>query len=191
MQPEPALAAYRVAETLQQKLHPDDWGLSAHIRLSLAGSLLRLARPAEAETEARAVVDGADYSEARIGLSTRAFARKLLGDALRNLGKPAEALPQLEQSVAEQERARGPDDQLTITALSSLGYLRSLTGDPAGALAIVGGMFALGQNIAFLVALAFAVAASANLLNQTIGLLAVIAYLPALLTKPVSSSASL
>ena len=32
-----------------------------------------------------------------------------------------------------------------------------------GALAIVGGMFALGQNIAFLVALAFAVAASANL----------------------------
>jgi DNA-binding winged helix-turn-helix (wHTH) protein/tetratricopeptide (TPR) repeat protein len=135
LQPEPALAAYRVAETLQRRLRPDDWGLSAHIRLSLAGSLLRLARPAEAETEARAVVDGADYSEARIGLSTRAFARKLLGDALRNLGKPAEALPQLEQSVAEQERARGPDDQLTITALSSLGYLRSLTGDPAGALA--------------------------------------------------------
>jgi cation/acetate symporter len=32
-----------------------------------------------------------------------------------------------------------------------------------GALAIVGGIFALGQNIAFLVALAFAVAASANL----------------------------
>jgi cation/acetate symporter len=32
-----------------------------------------------------------------------------------------------------------------------------------GALAILGGMFALGQNIAFLVALAFAVAASANL----------------------------
>jgi cation/acetate symporter len=32
-----------------------------------------------------------------------------------------------------------------------------------GALAIVGGIFALGQNIAFLVALAFAIAASANL----------------------------
>ena len=32
-----------------------------------------------------------------------------------------------------------------------------------GAVAIVGGIFALGQNIAFLVALAFAIAASANL----------------------------
>ncbi|MDQ5856206.1 MAG: cation acetate symporter, partial [Actinomycetota bacterium] len=32
-----------------------------------------------------------------------------------------------------------------------------------GALAILGGIFALGQNVAFLVALAFAVAASANL----------------------------
>ncbi len=38
-----------------------------------------------------------------------------------------------------------------------------LTACVVGALAIVGGIFALGQNIAFLVALAFAVAASANL----------------------------
>ena len=135
MQPEPALAAYQAAERIQQRLRPDDASLSAHIRLSLVGSLLRLARPAEAEALARSVVDGADYSEARIGLSTRAFARKLLGDALRNLGRPAEALPLLEQSVAEQERGRGPDDQLTLAALSSLGYLRSLTGDQPGALA--------------------------------------------------------
>ena len=38
-----------------------------------------------------------------------------------------------------------------------------LTACVIGALAIIGGIFALGQNVAFLVALAFAVAASANL----------------------------
>jgi cation/acetate symporter len=38
-----------------------------------------------------------------------------------------------------------------------------ITACVVGALAIVGGIFALGQNVAFLVALAFAVAASANL----------------------------
>ena len=47
-----------------------------------------------------------------------------------------------------------PEEEVRVARISAL---------VLGAVAIVGGIFALGQNIAFLVALAFAVAASANL----------------------------
>jgi cation/acetate symporter len=47
-----------------------------------------------------------------------------------------------------------PDSEVRVARISSL---------VIGAVAIVGGIFANGQNIAFLVALAFAIAASANL----------------------------
>ena len=47
-----------------------------------------------------------------------------------------------------------PDDEVKVARRTAV---------VIGALAIVGGIFANGQNIAFLVALAFAVAASANL----------------------------
>ena len=47
-----------------------------------------------------------------------------------------------------------PEEEVKVARIAAL---------VLGALAIIGGIFALGQNIAFLVALAFAVAASANL----------------------------
>jgi cation/acetate symporter len=47
-----------------------------------------------------------------------------------------------------------PEEEVKVARIAAL---------VLGAIAIVGGIFALGQNIAFLVALAFAVAASANL----------------------------
>ena len=47
-----------------------------------------------------------------------------------------------------------PEEEVKVARLAAL---------VLGAIAIVGGIFALGQNIAFLVALAFAIAASANL----------------------------
>ena len=47
-----------------------------------------------------------------------------------------------------------PDDEVRVARITTL---------VIGAVAIVGGIFAIGQNIAFLVALAFAIAASANL----------------------------
>src|SRR6476469_1017705 len=47
-----------------------------------------------------------------------------------------------------------PDDEVRVARTTTL---------VIGAVAIVGGIFAIGQNIAFLVALAFAIAASANL----------------------------
>jgi cation/acetate symporter len=47
-----------------------------------------------------------------------------------------------------------PEEEVKVARISAL---------VLGAIAIVGGIFALGQNIAFLVALAFAIAASANL----------------------------
>jgi cation/acetate symporter len=47
-----------------------------------------------------------------------------------------------------------PEEEVKVARIAAL---------VLGAIAIVGGIFALGQNIAFLVALAFAIAASANL----------------------------
>ncbi|MEO7130500.1 MAG: cation acetate symporter [Dermatophilaceae bacterium] len=47
-----------------------------------------------------------------------------------------------------------PEEEVKVARIAALGL---------GAVAIFGGIFAMGQNIAFLVALAFAVAASANL----------------------------
>lgn len=126
---EPAAAAYSAAELLQRSLRPDDLPLQAHIRLTLADAQLRLGKAARAEAMARDLLAGEPYTEASVGLSMLASARRLLGNALRNQGRPDEGIPHLEQSVAEQARARGPDDQATIAALSSLGYLYSLTGD--------------------------------------------------------------
>lgn len=128
---EPAVAAYSAAELLQRSLRPDDLPLQAHIRLTLADAQLRLGNPVRAEAMARDLLAGEPYTEASVGLSLLASARRLLGNALRNQGRPADGIPHLEQAVAEQERARGSDDQATIAALSSLGYLYSLTGDEA------------------------------------------------------------
>jgi eukaryotic-like serine/threonine-protein kinase len=131
LQPQEALEAYLVAEQMQRVVRPDDAALSAHVRLTIGGAELRLKNPAVAEAIAREVLAGDPYNEQNVGLSTLATARRLLGDALRNQGRPGEAIPHLERAFAEQEQARGPDDQATISTLSSLGYLYSLTGDEA------------------------------------------------------------
>lgn len=126
---QPALQAYTAAEAMQRVVQPDDVPLAAHIRLTIGDASLRLGNPARAEAIAREVLAGEPFNEDNVGLSTLASARRLLGNALRNQGRPAEGIPHLERAVAEQERARGPDDQATIAALSSLGYLHSLVGD--------------------------------------------------------------
>lgn len=131
LQPQEALDAYVAAEQMQRVVRPDDVPLAAHIRLTIGGAELRLRNPAAAEAIAREVLAGEPYTEQNVGLSTLATARRLLGDSLRNQGRPADAIPHLLQAVAEQEQARGPDDQSTIAALSSLGYLYSLTGNEA------------------------------------------------------------
>lgn len=126
---QPALQAYTAAEAMQRVVQPDDVPLAAHIRLTIGDASLRLGNPARAEAIAREVLAGEPFNKDNVGLSTLASARRLLGNSLRNQGRPAEGIPHLERAVAEQERARGPDDQATIAALSSLGYLHSLVGD--------------------------------------------------------------
>lgn len=125
----PARAAYEAADAAQRRVRPDDLPLAAHIQLTLGDAALRLGQPAKAEAIARTVLAGDPYTENSVGLSTLGTARRLLGHALRNQGRPAEAIPHLERAVAEQEQARGPDDQSTIAALSSLGHLHGLMGD--------------------------------------------------------------
>lgn len=126
---EPAARAYAAAEAMQRVVQPDDVALAAHIRLTIGDAALRLGNPAKAEAIAREILAGDPYTENGVGLSTLATARRLLGNSLRNQGRPAEGIPHLERAVAEQERSRGPDDQSTIAALSSLGYLHGLVGD--------------------------------------------------------------
>jgi non-specific serine/threonine protein kinase len=129
IEPAPALAAYTAAEAIQRVFKPDDVPLAAHIRLTIGDAHLRLGSAPKAEAIARDILAGEPYTENSIGLSTLGTARRLLGNSLRNQGRPAEGIPHLERAVAEQEQARGPDDQSTIAALSSLGYLHSLVGD--------------------------------------------------------------
>lgn len=126
---EPARRAYAAAESLQRAVRADDLPLAAFVQLTLGDLALRQGNAPKAEAAARAVLAGDPFTEDNVGLSTLATARRLLGNSLRNQGRPAEGIPHLERAVAEQERARGPDDQATIAALSSLGYLYSLIGD--------------------------------------------------------------
>lgn len=136
MHVKPALAAYTVAEQLQRRLHPDDVVLSAHLLLAIAGCDLRTGQPRQAETIARKILAGAPYTQDRIGLAAIATARSRLGDALRGQGKYKEALPVTQQSLDEYEKSEGADSQGAISALSTLSYLYSLTGDDAKALTL-------------------------------------------------------
>ncbi len=136
MRVEPALAAYTVAEKLQRQLHPDDAVMSVHLLLAIAGCDLRMGKPKEAETVARKILSGASYTQERIGLAAIATAHSRLGDALRGQGRYKDAIPVTQQSLQEYETSQGPDSQGAISALSTLSYLYSLTGDDAKALAL-------------------------------------------------------
>ncbi len=136
MQAAPALAAYEAARPLQRLLHPQDAGMAALIDQSIAGCQMRLGHPERAEAMLRPLLAGAPFTEAMVGRSTLGQARKLLSDALRDQGRYVEALPLAEQAVADSESTVGRDSQLTIGALSSLGYLYSLLGDEAKALTV-------------------------------------------------------
>lgn len=136
MQVAQALPRYVAAERLQRLLHPDDAALSAHILLAIAGCELRMGQPRQAEVAARKVLAGAPYTQERIGTIAIATAYSRLGDALRGQGRYREAIPQAQRALDGYAATQGPDGQGTISALSTLGYLYSLTGDGAKALAL-------------------------------------------------------
>ena len=129
-----ALAEYQSAERLQRLLHPDDAALSAHILLSIAGCDLRMGRPKDAEAVARKILSGAPYTQDAIGLAAIATARSRLGDALRAQDRFKEAIPVVQQALAEYEQAEGAGSQDAIKALSTLGYIYSWIDDYAKAL---------------------------------------------------------
>ncbi|MGH8191212.1 MAG: tetratricopeptide repeat protein [Rhodanobacteraceae bacterium] len=136
MHVKPALTAYTTAETLQRKLRPDDAVMSAHLLLAISGCDLRMGRPEQAEAIASKILAGAPYTQERIGLAAIATAHSRLGDALRGQGKYAGAIPVTQQSLQEYEQSDGPDSQGAISALSTLSYLYSLTGDHAKSLTL-------------------------------------------------------
>jgi non-specific serine/threonine protein kinase len=131
-----ALAHYRAAQPMQQRLHADDAVMSAHLFKSIAGCELRLGHPREAEAAARRVLAGAPYTEASVGLAALADARLTLGNALRSQGRYGDAIPVVRQALAGFTRVEGESGQGTIAALSTLGHLLSLNGDDAGAFEI-------------------------------------------------------
>jgi DNA-binding winged helix-turn-helix (wHTH) protein len=136
MKVQPALDNYRAAQTMQKILHPDDAMLAAHILTGIAGCDLRLDRAADAEHIARIVLAGQPYTEQRVGLAILALARSRLADALRAQARYGEAIVVSTQAVADYQKSQGPSGQGTISALSTLGYLYSLNGDPVKSLAV-------------------------------------------------------
>ncbi len=131
-----ALPHYQAADRLQRILRPDDAVLSAHILLAIAGCDLRMGKPKQAEAVARQILAGAPYTQERVGLAALATARSRLGDALRGQGRYKEAIPVMQRSLDEYEKAEGGDSQGAISSLSALAYLYSLTGDEARALTL-------------------------------------------------------
>ncbi|WP_022976534.1 protein kinase domain-containing protein [Nevskia ramosa] len=136
IEPEAALARYRNAQRLNQLLYPDDAATAAHIDGSIAGCLLRLQRPREAELIAREMLSGERYSEANVGGAVLASARLNLANALRAQNRVGEAIPYAQAAVGSFEQLEGPDAQRTINALSSLGRLQSMAGDSSAALTV-------------------------------------------------------
>ncbi len=136
LQVQVALDNYHAALTMQKILHPDDALMSAHLLLGIAGCQLRLDRAGEAERIAREVLGGPAYTRQRVGRAVLALAHSRLGDALRAQGRYAEAIEATQQARSDYEATQGPSGQGTITALSSLGYLYSLSGDEARALVV-------------------------------------------------------
>lgn len=136
MQVQVALDNYKAAQTMQKILHPDDAFMSAHLLLGIAGCELRRDHAAAAEHIAREVLAGPPYTPQRVGLAVIALARSRLSSALRAQGKYPQAIAVARQAVADYEASQGPSGQGTISALSELGYIYSLNGDAAKALAM-------------------------------------------------------
>ncbi|MBB2987025.1 solute symporter family protein [Terracoccus luteus] len=86
-------------------------------------------------------------------ISAVAFATILAVVAGLTITASASLSHDIYNTVVKKGRAT-PEEEVRVARISAL---------VLGAVAIIGGIFALGQNVAFLVALAFAIAASANL----------------------------
>lgn len=129
-----ALAEYQAAERLQPLLHPGDTAMSAHILLAISGCELRMGQSKNAEAVARKILAGAPYTQERIGLAAIATARSRLGNALRAQNRDKEAIPVLQQALAEYEKAQGPDSQGAISTLSALANEYAWVDDYAKAL---------------------------------------------------------
>lgn len=141
-----ALPAYQAADRLQRLVEPQNILMSVHVLLAIAGCELRTGRPQQAEAVARRILAGPPYTVEAIGLGALASARMNLGDALRGQGKNREAIPVMQQALAEFEKSEGTDSQSTIIALSRLSHLYSLTGDDAKALTLQREVYARGAR---------------------------------------------
>jgi non-specific serine/threonine protein kinase len=136
LQIEPALQAWRRADALQRKLHPDDAQQAAFIRGNLADATLRQGKIPEAITLLRAMLADPLLDASRVGETHPAFFRAMLARALRNLGRYDEALPLAQTAAATTERIFGPDDYKTLIQLSTVASIYDDAGDCPHALAV-------------------------------------------------------
>lgn len=134
LNPSQALPEYQSADRLQRLVQPQNTLMSAHILLAIAGCNLRTGNPKAAEVAARRVLAGPPYTRESIGLGAFAAARMRLGDALRGQGEYQQAIPVMQQALADYEQSEGADSQGAIIVLSRLSHLHSLTNDNAKAL---------------------------------------------------------
>lgn len=134
LQPGQALPEYQYADRLQRLVQPQNALMSAHILLAIAGCNLRTGKPKAAEVAARRVLAGPPYTQESVGLGAFATANLRLGDALRGQGKYPQAIPVMQQALADYEQSEGADSQGAIIVLSRLSHLHSLTNDDAKAL---------------------------------------------------------
>ncbi|MFT3763462.1 MAG: winged helix-turn-helix domain-containing protein [Pseudoxanthomonas sp.] len=135
LQIEPALQAWRRADILQRKLHPDDALRAVLIRGNLADSILRQGKPKEAVVQLQAMLADPLFDSSRVGETHIAALRIQLARALRSLGRYDEALPLAQAAAEATERIIGPDDYSTLTQLSVVASIHDYAGDCPKALA--------------------------------------------------------
>ncbi|MBC7639865.1 MAG: cation acetate symporter [Rhodoferax sp.] len=120
---------------------------------ALVGSKTILAAPGKANSAAPLLAYALGGTVLLGVISAVAFATILAVVAGLTITASASFAHDVYASVIKRGNVK-PDDEVRVARITTL---------VIGAVAIVGGIFAIGQNIAFLVALAFAIAASANL----------------------------
>jgi len=120
LQVEPALHDLRRADLLQRKIAPNDAGIAALVRGSIADALQRSGRPEEALAWLQTQEADPLMAPGRIGEVSVALLQSARANALRDVGRHTEALP-LAQAAAETFGTfLGPDNYLTLTQLSAI-----------------------------------------------------------------------
>lgn len=129
LQPGPALQALYSADRLQRSIAPDDAGIAALVRASIADALRQSGKPEETLAWLHAAQADPLLAPKRIGDVSVALLQSASADALHDLGRDAEALPLAQAAAEKSARFLGADNYLTLVQLASAAVIQGASGN--------------------------------------------------------------